>query len=106
MARKQFVELIDDIDGSNADQTVTFSLDGVSYEIDLSEENAARLREEVGSWVSKARRVSGRRTRGTGAAAPAKDSAKVREWARGNGYEVADRGRISAEIRNAYDAAH
>jgi len=106
MARKTFVELIDDIDGSKAEQTVTFSLDGVSYEIDLSEDNAARLREELGTWVAKSRRVSGRRTRGTGASAPAKDSAKVREWARENGYEVSDRGRISAEIRTAYENAH
>lgn len=106
MARKTFVELIDDIDGSKAEQTVTFSLDGVSYEIDLSEDNAARLREELGAWVAKSRRVSGRRTRGTGASAPAKDSAKVREWARENGYEVSDRGRISAEIRTAYENAH
>ncbi|MFC0674076.1 histone-like nucleoid-structuring protein Lsr2 [Brachybacterium hainanense] len=106
MARKTFVELIDDLDGSKADQTVTFSLDGVSYEIDLSEDNASRLREELGTWVAKARRVSGRRTRGTGASAPAKDSALVREWARENGYEVSDRGRISAEIRTAYENAH
>jgi len=106
MARKTFVELIDDIDGSKAEQTVTFSLDGVSYEIDLSEDNAARLREELGTWVAKSRRVSGRRTRGTGASAPAKHSAKVREWARENGYEVSDRGRISAEIRTAYENAH
>lgn len=109
MARKTFVELIDDLDGSKAEETVTFSLDGVSYEIDLGSDNAQRLRDEIGGWASKARRVSGRRTRGTGAASSSSgdnDTARIRQWARENGIEVSDRGRISGEVRAAYRNAH
>lgn len=106
MARRTFVELIDDIDGGKADQTVTFSLDGVGYEIDLTEENAQKLRDEIGAWVTPARRVSGRRTRSSSSSAASKDSARIRTWARENGYEVSDRGRISGDIRRAYEAAH
>jgi hypothetical protein len=107
MARKTYVELIDDISGDKAEETVSFALDGVAYEIDLSEENAEKLREELGSWVAKARRVGGRRTRGTtsGPRASSNDSAKIRQWAREAGYEVPDRGRISGTIRKAYEEA-
>ncbi|MCL6421822.1 Lsr2 family protein [Brachybacterium sp. JHP9] len=108
MARKTFVELIDDLDGSKAEESVSFSLDGVAYEIDLSAENAERLRSDIGEWVGKARRVAGRKTRGTGSASSASannDSAKVRQWARENGREVSDRGRIPEELRQAYYAA-
>lgn len=109
MARKTFVELIDDVDGSKAEETVSFSLDGVAYEIDLSDENAEKLREEIGEWVSRARRVAGRRIRGTGgatASASSNDSSKIRAWARENGREVSDRGRIPEELRQAYYAAN
>lgn len=107
MARKTYVELVDDIDGSTAEQTVSFSLDGVSYEIDLSEENAAKLREDIGEWTGKARRVGGRRsTTRAGRAASSGDSARIREWARENGYEVPDRGRVAASLRSAYEEAH
>lgn len=108
MARKTFVELIDDMDGSKADQTVTFSLDGVGYEIDLTEENAQKLREDIGAWVGRARRVSGRKTRGGSGSSSSspQDSARIREWARENGYEVSERGRISGEIRRAYEEAN
>lgn len=107
MAQKVQVILIDDIDGGNADETVSFSLDGVAYEIDLSTENAAKLREALSTWVGHARRVGGRRaagrragSRGTGGG----ESAAIREWARANGYTVNDRGRIPANIKAAYDA--
>lgn len=108
MARKTYVELIDDVDGTKAEETVSFALDGVAYEIDLSEENAASLRSELATWVEKARRVGGRRTRGTsgGRSGSSGDSARIREWARGQGYEVPDRGRISGTIRKAYEDAH
>ncbi|MDO5661884.1 MAG: Lsr2 family protein [Brachybacterium sp.] len=104
MARKTFVELIDDIDGSKAEETVSFSLDGVSYEIDLTTDNAQKLRNDVGQWTDKARRVAGRRQRG--AVARGEDTGKIRQWARDNGYDVSDRGRISGEIREAYRQAH
>ncbi|PMC74629.1 MULTISPECIES: Lsr2 family protein [unclassified Brachybacterium] len=106
MARKTYVELIDDLDGTKAAQTVTFGLDGVAYEIDLSEENAEKIREQIGTWAQQARRVGGRRTRGTAPASRSSESAKIREWARSAGYEVPDRGRISATIRKAYEEAH
>lgn len=106
MARKTFVELIDDIDGGKAAETVSFALDGVAYEIDLTEDNAAKLRGELGTWVEKARRVGGRRSRGgASSGGGSADTPRIREWARSNGYEVSDRGRISSEIRSAYYAA-
>lgn len=109
MARKTFVELIDDTDGSKADETVTFSLDGVGYEIDLTADNARRLRDELGTWISTARKVSGRRTARTSSPSSStspEETARIREWARENGYQVSDRGRIAGEIRSAYQAAH
>ena len=108
MAQKTQIILVDDIDGSEATQTVTFALDGVNYEIDLNDDHAAALRETVEEWTVKARRVSGRRIRRRAGAAPrtASDTQKVREWARANGYEVSDRGRIPASVREAYDAAN
>ncbi|MDO4243109.1 MAG: Lsr2 family protein [Actinomyces sp.] len=107
MAQKTQIILVDDIDNSEATQTVTFALDGVTYEIDLNDEHAAALRESVEEWTAKARRISGRRsTRRRGAArASSGETQKIREWARANGHEVSDRGRISAPIREAYYAA-
>jgi hypothetical protein len=114
MAQKVQVILVDDIDGGEADETVSFSLDGVSYEIDLSESNATELRDALAQWVGHARRVGGRSTtrraaapKKNGAAPAAKaDLAEVRSWARESGYEVSDRGRVSAQILQAYDEAH
>ena len=116
MAKKVTVTLIDDVDGEAvADETVEFGLDGVSYEIDLSEDNAALLREQLESWVENARRVSGRK-RVRQVAAPAapksrvsvdrEQSAAIREWARRNGLKVSARGRISAEVIDAYNQAN
>ena len=108
MAQKTQIILVDDIDGSEATQTVTFALDGENYEIDLNDDHAAALRETVEEWTVKARRVSGRRIRRRAGATPrtSSDTQKVREWARANGYEVSDRGRIPASVREAYDAAN
>lgn len=107
MAQKVTVQLIDDIDGTEAAETVTFAVDGVTYEIDLSEANAAELREAMARWIGHARKAGGRRTppkRAAGSSGP--DSTTLREWARANGYKVSDRGRVPAEIREAYAAAH
>lgn len=104
MARKTKVTLIDDIDGSEATTTIGFALDGVSYEIDLNEENATELREGLARWIEHGRRTGGRARRGAGAGRSS-ESKRIREWARENGLEVSDRGRISAEIRQAYAAA-
>lgn len=106
MAQKVQVVLVDDIDGGAADQTVTFSLDGVSYEIDLSTANAAALREAFARYVGAARKVGGR-TRATGRK-PGRSRASstaIRDWGRANGFEVSERGRISAELRAAYEKA-
>ena|SRR5699024_4499174 len=105
MARKTQVILIDDIDGSEATATVSFALDGVAYEIDLNDDNAQELRDQLSSWTDKARRVGGRRTRGTRSRS-ANNAGKIRQWAKDNGHEVSERGRIPKEIQEAYAAAH
>lgn len=115
MAQKVNVALVDDVDGSEAESTVEFGVDGVHYAIDLSEENAAELRDALGSYVANARRTGGRKRRATRAKTTTKASAgdtadrkrnqAIREWARGQGLEVSERGRIPAEIVEAYDNA-
>ena len=114
MAQKTMVVLEDDIDGGEADETVRFSLDGVSYEIDLSDKNAAKLRDDFAKYTGQGRRLGGRSARGRGAGnrgagnrgAGRNRSAQVREWARSQGLKVSDRGRIPADILNQYEAAH
>ena len=112
MAQKVQVILVDDLDGGEAEESVSFSLDGVTYEIDLSAANAEALREAVAPWVGHARRTGGRAARGRAAtggrprAAAKADLGDVRSWARENGYQVSDRGRVSAEVMSAYDGAH
>ena len=110
MAKKVQVLLVDDIDKSSpADETVSFSLDGVSYEIDLTSENAAKLRDDLSLWIGHAERTGGRRSTGrsSGKSSGRKpDLGAVRAWARDNGHTVSDRGRISAEVQSAYDKAH
>ena len=110
MAQKVQVLLVDDVDGGTADETVTFALDGVSYEIDLTTEHAAELRDALAHWVANARKTSGRTagraadgSRRTGRSS---DATKIRVWARANGHSVSERGRISADIRAAYEAAN
>ncbi|WP_426242710.1 histone-like nucleoid-structuring protein Lsr2 [Nocardioides sp. LHG3406-4] len=108
MAQKVSIILVDDIDGGDASETVQFGLDGTSYEIDLSDANAAALRDALGGYVGHARKVgSGRRGRRSAAASTSGVNAKeVRAWARANGHSVPERGRIPADVREAYDAAH
>ncbi len=108
MAQKVNIVLVDDIDGSEATQTVSFGLDGTTYEIDLSDKNAKSLRDALAGYVGHARKSGGSRGRArrstTTALGPS--SKQIRDWARSNGYEVSDRGRVSAEVRQAFDAAH
>lgn len=109
MAQRVEVTLIDDLDGEKADETVQFSVDGAAFEIDLSAKNAASLREDLQPWIRHARRGTTARRGGRAAAGPAsrrQDLAKIREWARANGHDVSDRGRVAADIQRAYDAAH
>lgn len=109
MAQKVNITLVDDIDGSDATETVTFGLDGTTYEIDLNDKNASALRDALANYVGHARKLSGsRRTRSSSARSTAggAPASEVREWARANGFKVPDRGRIPSEVRSAYDAAH
>jgi hypothetical protein len=107
--------MIDDFDGeSHATETVTFALDGVGYEIDLSSPNAGKLREVIRPWQQNGRRV-GNQKRGatqrgkTAPAAPRIDPSQaraIREWAGANGYTVSPRGKIPAAVHEAFEAAH
>ena len=111
MAQKVQVILVDDLDGGEAEESVSFSLDGVNYEIDLSAANAEALRDAIAPWVGHARKLSGRSGRPGRAPARGRSAAKadlgdVRSWARENGYQVSDRGRVSAEVMTAYEGAH
>jgi Lsr2 len=114
VAQKMMVQLIDDLDGTQSEDigTVTFGLDGVTYEIDLTEANAVNLRKSLAEFVTHARRTGGRVKRGTAssasngsATANHEQAQAVREWARRNGHEVSNRGRIPASLIEAFEAA-
>jgi len=119
MARRIVHQLVDDLDGSVLEvgegETVLFSLDGVAYEIDLTDEHAAALRDTLAPYIGAARSVSSRS--GARGAAPAgraanrrrtgqQDFGPVRQWAKANGYQVSERGRVPASVLEAYEAAH
>jgi hypothetical protein len=109
MAQKVQVILVDDLDGGSADETVSFALDGVAYEIDLSDKNAAAFRDSFAQYVGLARRVGGRAAAGRGTSRRKggdNRTAQIREWARSNGHKVNERGRIPATVVEAYDKAH
>ena len=109
MAQKVQVLLIDDLDGSEADGTVRFGLDGTEYEIDLNAGHAQALRDALARYVRAARRAGGgaRRPARGGRRTPAggPDSIEVREWAKAQGIEVKDRGRVPAEVVARFKAA-
>ena len=109
MAQKIQVLLVDDLDGGEAEGTVRFGLDGVDYEIDLSAEHAEALRRALAPFIDAARRGPGAgRQQGRGgqrAGASGLETTEVREWARAQGMEVKDRGRIPAEIVARFKAA-
>ncbi|HWD07318.1 Lsr2 family protein [Amycolatopsis sp. NPDC051903] len=113
MAQKVLVSLVDDLDGSEAEETVEFGLDGVTYQIDLSSENAEELRDALAQYVEHARRAGGRKRAALRPVAGAKAAARpatvdreqnqaIRAWARKNGFAVSDRGRIPSEVVEAY----
>ncbi|MEW1956035.1 Lsr2 family protein [Kineococcus sp. NPDC059986] len=110
MVQRTHTVLSDDVDGTEAEETVSFGLDGVSYEIDLSADNAAALRRAVALYVEHGRAVTSRRTAtahatgGTGTG-PGLDSGAVRAWAREQGIPVNSRGRVPAEVVEQYAAA-
>lgn len=120
MATLTTVSMVDDIDGTAATETVAFALDGASYEIDLNDKNAKKLRDAIANYVAHARRIDGGRRTGGGRARAARgagnargrtspdreQTAAIRDWARKQGYEVSDRGRLSAGIVQAFEEAH
>ena len=106
MAQRVSIILTDDIDGSPAVETLSFALDGVNYEIDLSEANAAKLREAAQPFIAVARKTSGRARAGRRRTVGGTSATEIREWALSQGMQVSARGRVSAEVRAAYEAAH
>lgn len=105
MATKVLTTLQDDIDGSNATQTIHFGLDGIEYEIDVSDRNANRLRNSLAEFITHGRKVGGKRIRSKTASSGQVDTKAVRKWAQSNGIDVNARGRIPAEIVERYRAA-
>ena len=116
MAQKHIVQLIDDLDGGEAAETVSFALDGTTYEIDLSSDNASKLRDALALYVAHGRRASrsngtsssrphGSR-RGRGARTDREQTQAIREWARKNGHRVGEKGRIPGSIVEAYNSAN
>jgi len=113
MAQQTIVQYTDDLDGTEAAGSVEFALDGRSYEIDLSEENAARLRNAIAPYVAAARPADGSRGRPAQTAAPRarsssgrsrEEMAQTRTWLREHGYKVSDRGRIPNEYIQAFES--
>jgi hypothetical protein len=111
VAKQTTVVLVDDLDGSEAAEQVEFAVDGRSYEIDLSAQNSAKLREVLAPYISAARRRSGRRSVGS-AAAPARPASDrehnqaIREWAAAQGMKISERGRIPTNVIQAYRESH
>ncbi|SRR6266498_516411 len=105
MAKRTIVNLVDDLDGGEATQTIDFGVDGVEYEIDLSDENAARLRAALATYIDHGRKLSrsGRPYRLIKVGSSSRD---VRVWAKTNGYDVPDRGRVPRSVREAFEKAH
>lgn len=109
MAQRRVVILEDDLDGGEAAESITFGLDGVTYEIDLSEAHAEELREALSPYVTAGRRTGGRRKSradGKNTVGGKTDRAAIREWARKNGHNIGDRGRIPAAVVQEYNDAH
>ena len=110
MAKQTTVTVTDDLDGSANAKEVTFSLNGESWTIDLSAKNRTALEKALKPFIAKATKQGRRRpiasVKKTARPAPRTDLAAMRDWAKSNGHQVSDRGRISAAVQQAYDAAH
>jgi len=113
VAKRTVHVLIDDLDGGDADETITFGVDGMQYEIDLSKKNAAKMRDALASYIEAGTRIgrgglgSARTAAGRGRAPATVDrdqNKAIREWAQGKGLEVSDRGRIKQDIVDRYHA--
>lgn len=109
MAQKITTLFIDDIDGGEAEGTVRFALDGTEYEIDLNSRHSDELRSALGKYVTHARKVGGTARRSTargGRRASTVDTVAVRTWARGQGIDIKDRGRVPADVVAKYQEAN
>jgi hypothetical protein len=103
MAQKTIVQLVDDLDGTSSDdiQTLEFCLDGVTYEIDLNDANAGKLRQHLDAFIGSARRTGSHQD---GSGRSRKQTQAIRAWARNNGHTVCERGRIPAAVIEAFEA--
>ncbi|MFI6601412.1 Lsr2 family protein [Nonomuraea sp. NPDC050536] len=111
MAKQIVTTFVDDIDGTEAEGTTSFAIDGTNYEIDLSGGNRDKLEKALAPYINKARAVRAERTRGrrlasAGRAMSRETSAEIRQWAKANGLPVSERGRIASTIVEQYEAAH
>ncbi|MFY2787059.1 Lsr2 family protein [Rhodococcus sp. KRD162] len=114
MARKVYVQLVDDIDEKpieSGGEHITYSVNGVSYEIDLSDKNAKEFHRKLDYYIEHSTKLGGKRTKKSGASAAgakrdANQTKAIREWAKANGHTISARGRIPAEVEQAFDAAH
>ncbi|MDI9977370.1 Lsr2 family protein [Rhodococcus sp. IEGM 1307] len=115
MARKVVVELVDDIDGTvfgEDGESITFSVNGVDYEIDLKDKHASKFHKQIGFFIEHATRVGGRKRRSDRPVAPDApvrrrgNSKEIRAWAAQQGYEISSHGRIPTEVEQAYQDAH
>jgi hypothetical protein len=110
VAQQVITKYTDDLDGSEASGTIEFSLDAREYEIDLSDQNAAKLRDVLAPFVAAARRVRGGRGRHASPSPRSRSAsgrsreqmAEMRRWLRDNGYQISDRGRIPRDFEQAY----
>lgn len=109
MAQKVLIQLVSDLSGADIDdgdgQTVKFGWLGVDYSIDLTNKEVDKFAKVLEPYLAVATKTGGRKTRGA-SAGPKKDTKAIREWANANGYEVGDRGRIPADVVEAYEAAN
>lgn len=105
MAQKVNVVVTDDFDGTEGASTVRFGLDGTEYEVDLSPEHAEQLRGFLNAYVGVGRKITGRKTTTVRAKTSKSEVGKIRVWARENGYALGERGRVPANIVDAYHAA-
>lgn len=110
MAQQFQVRFIDDLDGTDLGETsntISFAFEGKEYSIDLSDNNAQAFREAVAPYIDAGRRFTGSKAKtARKTAATSGDTKAIRDWARNNGYDVSDRGRIPADVMQAYAAAH
>jgi hypothetical protein len=106
VAQRTQIQYVDDIDGSMADGTVRFGLDGTDYEIDLSKKHADQLAKAIRPYIEAARKVPASRRPVRGGRSARHDQSEVRAWARAQGLKVSDRGRIPADVLARYEAAH